>query len=68
MDKTDRKLVRDLAYVIDTHYDEYKDLDPGSIGWAMNRQVFDWVVPYHVGAVDYFRSIESGQTNMNNIT
>ena len=57
MDKTDRKLVRDLAYVIDTHYDEYKDSDPGSIGWAMNRQVFDWVVPYHVGAVDYFRSI-----------
>ena len=57
MDHTDRKLVRDLAYVIDTHYDEFKDSDPGSIGWAMNRQVFDWVVPYHVGAVDYFRSI-----------
>ena len=57
MDSADRKLVRDLTYVIHNHYDEFKDADPGSIGWAMNRQIFDWVVPYHVGAVDYFESI-----------
>ena len=57
MNKADRKLVRDLTYVIHTHYEEFKDADPGSIGWAMNRQIFDWVVPYHEGAVDYFESI-----------
>ena len=53
----DAELVRDLAYVMHTHYDEYKDADPGSIGWALDRQIFQWSVPFHAGAVDYFRSI-----------
>jgi len=43
--------------VIHIHYDEYKTADPGSIGWAMDRQVFRWVVPFHEGAVRYFKSI-----------
>lgn len=51
------QLVHDLAWVIHKHYDEYKDADPGGIGWAMDRQIFDWVVPYHAGAVAYFRSL-----------
>ena len=57
LDNTSEKLVKDLTQVIHTHYDEYKNADPGSIGWSMDRQIFDWVVPYHEGAVSYFKSI-----------
>ena len=31
--------------------------DPGAIGWALDRQVIQWVVPYHDGAVQYWREI-----------
>lgn len=53
----DEQLVFDLARAIDVHYDEYKNADPGSIGWAMDRQNFQWVVPFHDGSVRYFQSI-----------
>ena len=51
------QLVHDLAKAMHIHYDEYKNADPGSIGWAMDRQNFQWVVPFHEGAVRYFKSI-----------
>lgn len=51
----------DMAYwmvrVIHENYDSFKDADPGAIGWALERQTFDWVVPYHEGAVRYWREI-----------
>ena len=53
----DEQLVHDLAKAIHIHYEEYKNADPGSIGWAMDRQNFQWVVPFHEGAVRYFKSI-----------
>jgi uncharacterized protein len=46
-----------LTRVIHENYDSYKDADPGAIGWALEYQVFDWVVPYHDGAVRYWREI-----------
>lgn len=57
LDDTDSAVVHDLTQVIHQHYDDYKDADPGAVGWAMDRQLFDWVVPYHDGAVRYFREI-----------
>ena len=39
--------MHDLAKAIHIHYDDYKNADPGSIGWAMDRQNFQWVVPFH---------------------
>ena len=57
LDTQSERLVHDLTKVIHIHYDEYKDADPGAIGWAMDRQLFDWVVPFHDGAVRYFKSI-----------
>jgi uncharacterized protein len=54
---TDEAMVHALARVIHLHYDEYKNADPGAIGWAVDRQIFDWVVPYHAGSVRYFREI-----------
>ena len=57
MDHAEDEVVRNLTEVIHKHYEEFKNADPGSIGWAMDRQIFDWVVPYHAGAVSYFKSI-----------
>jgi len=57
LDSTDAGMVHAMAGVIHRHYDEFKSADPGAIGWAMDRQLFDWVVPYHAGAVRYFREI-----------
>ncbi len=39
------------------NYDDFKDSDPGAIGWALESQLFQWVVPYHEGAVNYWREI-----------
>lgn len=51
----------DLAYamtkVMVESYDDYKDGAPGNNGWAIERQVFDWVVPFHEGAIRYFKEI-----------
>lgn len=53
----DSDLVYSLTRVINENYDDFKDSDPGAIGWALESQVFDWVVPYHAGAVNYWREI-----------
>lgn len=53
----EENLVHDLAKVIHVHYDDYKNADPGSIGWAMERQMFNWSVPFHKGAIRYFESL-----------
>ena len=53
--KTDPATVFELTRALHLHYDDYKDADPGSIGWALSRQLFDWVVPFHEGAVRYLR-------------
>lgn len=55
LDTTDAAMVYAVARAIHRHYDEFKDADPGAIGWALDRQLLDWVVPYHVGAVRYLR-------------
>jgi len=44
-------------------FDDYKDAAPGSNGWALDRQVFDWVVPYHEGAIRYFTEIGRWKPN-----
>lgn len=38
-------------------FNDYKDAAPGNVGWDIKRQVFDWVVPVHEGAVKYFKEI-----------
>ncbi len=36
-------------------YEDYKSGAPGNNGWDIKRQVFEWVIPVHDGAVKYFR-------------
>ncbi|MEZ5843807.1 MAG: TAXI family TRAP transporter solute-binding subunit [Hyphomicrobiaceae bacterium] len=38
-------------------FPKYKDASPGINGWALEKQDFAWLVPYHPGAVAYFKSI-----------
>jgi TRAP transporter TAXI family solute receptor len=57
LDTQDSDFVYSLTRVINENYDDFKDADPGAIGWALERQVFDWVVPYHEGAVAYWQEI-----------
>ena len=57
LDNTSETLVYSMIQVIHKHYDAFKNADPGAIGWAMERQQFSWVVPYHAGAVRYLREI-----------
>lgn len=57
LDRTDSSLVYAMARVIHLHYDEFKDADPGAIGWALDRQLKQWVVPWHQGTVKYFREL-----------
>ena len=53
----DPDLVYAVTAAIHQGYDSYKDADPGSIGWALDRQRFKWVVPFHPGAITYFRAL-----------
>ncbi len=49
--------VYDLMRLLHEEYDDYKDAHSVGTGFAMERQVFDWVIPYHPGAVRYLREI-----------
>jgi len=49
----------DLVYnmtkaMVDT-FDMYKASAPGNSGWAVDRQILSWVVPYHEGAIRYWK-------------
>ena len=38
-------------------YDDYKEGAPGARGWAMQSQNLQWVLPFHEGAIRYFKEI-----------
>ncbi len=49
----------DLVYnmtkaMVDT-FDMYKGSAPGNDGWAVSRQNFAWVIPFHEGAIKYWK-------------
>lgn len=51
----DAKLVKAVMTAMVDTFDAYKDAAPGNVGWGMERQKLDWVIPYHEGAVQYFK-------------
>lgn len=57
LDSQDEDTVYWMTRVINENFDDFKDADPGAIGWALESQIFKWVVPYHAGAVRYWREI-----------
>jgi uncharacterized protein len=51
----DTNLVYNMTKAMVELYPVYQDSAPGINGWALDNQVFAWAVPYHEGAVEYFR-------------
>ena len=51
----DPKLVTSVMTAMVDTFDAYKDAAPGNIGWGMDRQKLSWVIPYHEGAVEFFK-------------
>lgn len=57
LESQDETTVYWMTRVINENFDDFRDADPGAIGWALESQIFNWVVPYHEGAVRYWREV-----------
>ena len=55
--KTD--LVYNMTKAMIETFDMYKASAPGNGGWAVDRQNFAWAIPFHDGAIKYWK--EAGQ-------
>jgi len=53
----DRKddMVYAMTRAMDETYSMYKGSAPGNDGWELDRQNLDWVIPYHDGAIRYYK-------------
>lgn len=51
----DEKLVYNMTRAMIDYFPDYKGGAPGIDGWALDRQILKWVVPYHPGAVKVFK-------------
>ncbi len=56
-EKQNVDLVYNMTKAMFAFYDDYKAAAPGNVGWDLKRQVFDWVVPFHEGAIRYYKEI-----------
>jgi TRAP transporter TAXI family solute receptor len=54
-DKQDPAMVYAMTKVMVDTFDDYKGAAPGNQGWAVERQNFAWVMPYHEGAIRYWK-------------
>ncbi len=57
MDSQDADLVYNMTKAMVELFPAYDGKAPGIGGWALERQNFEWVVPYHDGAIRLFREI-----------
>ncbi|MCF8533396.1 MAG: TAXI family TRAP transporter solute-binding subunit [Reyranella sp.] len=56
-DKISEDVVYNVTKAMDKYYDEYKASAPGANGWALNRQKWSKFVPYHPGAIRYYKEV-----------
>lgn len=49
--------VYDLTKSIIENYEQFKDGARGADGWHIYAQDLNWVIPYHDGAIKYFREL-----------
>lgn len=52
---TDEALVYNFTRAMLAYFKDYSGAAPGNNGWALDRQRFDWAVPYHPAAVRALR-------------
>lgn len=55
MEDQDPDLVYNMTRAMVDLFDEYKGKAPGIDGWHIDKQNYTWVVPYHDGAIKYFK-------------
>jgi TRAP transporter TAXI family solute receptor len=48
-------LVYNMTKAMVEAFPQYKEGAPGANGWNIERQEFGWVVPWHEGAIKYFK-------------
>ncbi|MEM7499928.1 MAG: TAXI family TRAP transporter solute-binding subunit [Pseudomonadota bacterium] len=51
----DTDLVYNMTKAMVELFPEYDGNAPGIAGWSMDKQNFEWVAPYHEGAIKYFK-------------
>ena len=53
----DADVVYSLVKAMVEGYEDYGGTVPGSKGWALEAQGFEWVLPFHEGAIRYFKEV-----------
>lgn len=53
----DAGLVYEMTKAMYETYPNYKDTAPGASGWGLDRQVMKWSMPFHEGAVRYYKEV-----------
>ena len=53
----DEDLTYNMTKAMHEFFESYKDGAPGINGWALDKQNFQWVAPYHDGAIRYYKEI-----------
>lgn len=51
------ELVYEMTKAMQENFEAYKGKAPGINGWALDKQNFQWVAPYHDGAIKYYSEI-----------
>ena len=51
----DDGLVYNFTKALDLQVDTFSKADPGTAGYAAEKQMFEWTVPYHPAAVKYYK-------------
>ena len=57
MDGQDADLAYNMTKAMHELFDGYKGKAPGIDGWALDKQNYQWVSPYHEGAIKYYKEI-----------
>ncbi|CAN0585889.1 unnamed protein product, partial [Ectocarpus sp. 12 AP-2014] len=47
-----------LIKAMQENFDDYKDNAPGALGYALEEQDLQWVVPFHDAVVEYYKEID----------
>lgn len=53
----DEDLTYNMTKAMQEYFESYKGGAPGINGWALDKQNFQWVAPYHDGAIRYYKEI-----------
>lgn len=53
----DEEVAYGLIRALQDNYDDYKDNAPGAVGYALEYQDLQWVIPFHDAVVGYYEEI-----------